>query len=419
MALSTAETARAHPRAASRPDARKLLFWAFSAAVLLRLFLTDTILNFWVNYTAEEGSIVEKIHPGSYALAATGLAALLSQRIALDARALRVVRALLALLATIAVLCAAMIAGGRAGSAGYLIDSYAVACLAGIALFAFPPEWRAAIGSLILVVVIASAALAIGEAALKVRLLPYPAQELSFRPTGLMSHPLSLGLTNAFGIGFVAAARWSPRAKAAAIAVLLLGAVAAGARLASLAAAASVLALILMARWPGIPTRQRLRLKALVLIGAVLALPVAVALFAALGLLDRFQNGLFDESAMARVDIYKVFDLVTWREILVGGDINAVRKIAFDRFNLEFIESALVIFVFQFGLVGTIPFLAVLAFVGHRLLAGAAWPVVLATLTFVAVALSNNTLSSKTASILMVLVLVEASRSAAEFGGPR
>lgn len=414
MTLKTLDHPRLAFLEAQRPSALKLLFWAFFASVLLRIFLTDTVLNFWINYTAEEGSIIEKIHPGSYALMATGLTVLLTQRIALGVRELRAVRALLALIVTIGVLCAVMAASGRAGSAGYLIDSYAVACFAGIVIFAFPPEWRVALGSALLILLVASAIIAIAEAALKVRLMPYPAQELTFRPTGLMGHPLSLGLSNAFAISFVAATRWPGRAKAGAIVILLLGAAAAGARLAMLAAAASTLVIVLMAEWPGVARERRLQIKALALIGAVLAVPVAVVVLASLGLLDRFQNGLFDESAMARVDIYKVFGLVGWREILLGGDIAAIRKIAFERFDLEFIESALVIFVFQFGLIGTVAFLAVLAFVFCRLLSGASWPVVLGTVTFVGVALSNNTLSSKTSSILMMFMLIEASRCVVE-----
>src|SRR3954462_6892968 len=95
---------------------------------------------------------------------------------------------------------------------------------------------------------------------------------------------------------------------------------------------------------------------------------------------------------------------------LFGGDIAAIRKIAFERFDLQFIESPLIIFMFQFGLFGTVAFLAVLAIVFRRLLAGAAWPVVLGAVTFLGVALGNNTLSSKTSSILLVFMLIEASR---------
>lgn len=397
---------------AHRPSALKLLFWAFFASVLLRILLTENMLNLWINYTADEGSIIEKIHPGAYALGATCLAVILTQRIDLSAREMRAVRALLTLLATIGVLCTVMVASGRAGSAGYLIDSYVVACLAGIAIFAFPPEWRAALGGALLIFLIASAVVAIGEAALKVRLMPYPAKELTFRPTGLTSHPLSLGLSSAYAIGFVAATRWSSRVKAGAIALLLLGTVAAGARLATLAAAVSTLMVVLMAEWPGVPREKRIQLKMIALIGAAAVIPVAVAVLASLGLLDRFQNGLFDESAMARVDIYKVFELVTWKDILFGGDITSIRKLAFERFELQFIESAFVIFIFQFGLFGAIAFLAVLAFVFRRLLSGASWPSVLGTVTFVGVALSNNTLSSKGSSILTVFMLIEASRSA-------
>ena len=76
---------------------------------------------------------------------------------------------------------------------------------------------------------------------MRVRFLPYPFEELSFRPTGLTEHPLVLGLFSAVGIGFVAASRWRGTAKAVTIMIMLLGAFASGARVASIVAAISAI----------------------------------------------------------------------------------------------------------------------------------------------------------------------------------
>jgi hypothetical protein len=86
-------------------------------------------------------------------------------------------------------------------------------------------------------------------------------------------------------------------------AILLIGAFAAGARLASIVAAAVTLLILLMADFPSVTRQRRMQLKVLIVIAAVLAVPLMIAALVAAGFADRFEHGLFDESAMARVSI--------------------------------------------------------------------------------------------------------------------
>jgi hypothetical protein len=132
--------------------------------------------------------------------------------------------------------------------------------------------------------------------------------------------------------------------------IMLLGAFASGARVASIVAAASALSAIALHDWPSTSPQARFRMKAILLLAAALAIPAALIVLASLGLFERFQNGLIDESALARVNIYRLFELVSWKEILFGTDIGNIRRLALYHFDLEFIESSLVMFVFQFGL---------------------------------------------------------------------
>jgi hypothetical protein len=276
----------------------------------------------------------------------------------------------------------------------------------------FPPAWRERLGSMLLVFITVSAALGIVEFVLRRRLLPYPYEELSFRPTGLTEHPLVLGLFNAVGISFVAASRWRGSAKTAAIAIMLLGTFAAGARLASIVAAVSAVAAIVLHEWPSSSAQTRFRIKAFMLCTVALAVPVALIVLPALGLFARFQNGLIDESALARVNIYRLFDLASWNEILFGADIGNIRRLALFHFNLEFIESSLVMFIFQFGLFGTIIFLLFLARTFWVLLSGAGRHVIIGTVAFFVIAFGNNSLSTKTPNVLMIALLITAFHSA-------
>ncbi len=261
---------------------------------------------------------------------------------------------------------------------------------------------------------------ALVEFVLRVRFLPYPFEELSFRPTGLAEHPLVLGLFSAVGISSVAASRWTGIAKALTITIMLLGAFASGARVASVVAATSALAAIAFHDWPSASPQTRLRMKAISLLAAALAVPVALAVLFSLGLFARFQNGLIDESALARVNIYRLFDLVSWNEILFGTDIGNIRRLAQFHFDLEFIESSLVMFIFQFGLIGTAIFLVFLARTFMVLLSGAGRYVFIGAAAFFLIAFGNNSLSTKTPNVLMIMLLIAAfhgGRDAVRNGG--
>jgi hypothetical protein len=381
------------------------LFWAL---VLLRFILNANLLDKVVNYSADGGFIVVKIHPSTYGIFAVLIATLLSTRIELGAWELKALRSLMTFVAVMAAIVVFAVLMGHSGSIGYLVDSYLVACASAALMLFFPQTWREWLGSSLLIFIAASACVAIIEFALRVRFLPYPFEELSFRPTGLTEHPLVLGLFSAVGISFVAASPWRGVAKAAAIMIMLLGAFASGARVASIVAAVSALSAIVLYDWPATSPQARFRMKAILLLTVALAIPAALIILPSLGLFDRFQNGLIDESALARVNIYRLFELVSWNEILFGTDIGNIRRLALYHFDLEFIESSVVMFVFQFGLIGTVFFLLFLVRTFITLLWGASRYVVIGAVAFFIIAFGNNSLSTKTPNVLMIMLLIVA-----------
>lgn len=381
------------------------LFWAF---VLLRFLVSANLLDKVVNYSAEGGSIVTKIHPSTYGILAVLIATLFSTRIELGKWELQALRSLATFVAVMVAIAAFAVLMGHSASIGYLVDSYLVSCAGAALMLFFPPAWREWLGSSLLVFMAASACVALVEFALRVRFLPYPFDEVSFRPTGLTEHPLVLGLFSAVGISFVAASRWNGVAKAGTIMIMLLGAFASGARVASIVAGVSALSAIALHDWPSTSPQARFRTKAILLLAVALAIPAALIVLPSLGLFERFQNGLIDESALARVNIYRLFELVSWNEILFGADIGNIRRMALYHFDLEFIESSLVMFVFQFGVIGTIIFLLFLARTFITLLWGAGRYVLIGTAAFFIIAFGNNSLSTKTPNVLMIMLLIVA-----------
>jgi hypothetical protein len=379
------------------------LFWTF---VLLRFALSANLLDRFVSYSAEGGSVVEKIHPSTYGILLVLVAALFSTRIELTEWELRALRSLMLFAVVTGGLGLYTSLLGHSVSMGYLVDSYIVACASGALLLFFPRRWREWLGGTLLAFITAGACIAFAEFITRRRLLPYPIEELTFRPTGLSEHPLVLGLFNAVGIGFVAASRWNTVAKIGAIFILLLGTFASGARVATVVAALSTLAVIALQRWPGASPETRFRMKTLVFLAVALAVPVALVALIQFGLLERFQKDLFDTNAMARVNIYALFSLVSWNDILFGANAEDIKKLAALHLDLDFIESSIVMFIFAFGLFGTILFLAVMARTLFVLVSGASRFVVIGTCAFFFAASGNNSLATKTPIVLMIVLLI-------------
>lgn len=384
-----------------------LLSAAFVVLVLLRIGLNALILNQFMDYTTVEGSVIEKIHPAFYGIVLVAAGIAVTQRIELTLRDLAILRAVIVFVAGIAALLAMMIVNGRSGSAGYILDTYIVACLASFVLIAMPDAWRMRLGELVVLFFVLSAAVGIVEFLFKARLLPYPGGEAGFRPVGLTDHPLQFGLWCAVAICFARAIRMQPL-RWLAVAILLVGALASGARVATLAAGASAV-IFLIFEPIAAPTRiDAMQRKMMLAILGLVGLIAAVAAMAAIGALDRLFGGLVDESALARVGIYGVFDFLTWREFLLGADIARVQRLALDVFNLPYIESSFVILTIQFGLLGAILFFALLGNLVRAWLSGRSMPVILGTMIYFGVALTNNQLSVKSADIMILAILIMA-----------
>lgn len=382
------------------------LFAMALGAICLRILITNPLMNEFVEYTTEKGAIYEKIHFGTYAL--LGFAGLvpLFRPIRLEIWEVAPFRALLFFGFWVLAIAVALVAIGRGGSAGYLIDSYVAAAAAGLLLFMLPLPMRRTAGHVMLVILMASALIGIGEVATGTRFLPYEVGELDFRPTGLMGHPLNQGLMLAAGIGFLVASRFRLSFKLLGAALLLIGTAAAGARTATIMAAIAIFACLMLTRWQNVDAARQASMKLMVLAFAAIATLPAIGLLIGAGFLDRFEGGLIDESAMARLDVYRVFEYVSWRDIIAGTDIAIIQNIIETRLDLLYIESTPVILTFQLGLPGALFFTGLVIYLFAHLLRLNGRAAAIGTAIFFIVALSNNHLSTKMATVTMIVVML-------------
>lgn len=383
-----------------------LLVLGMAFALLTRIVISPMLMDSVVNYTAEGGAFYEKLHFGTYLIFLLLPLTLFSRPFRLYGDEIGRFKALLWFCLAMVGLVAVLFVSGRPGASVFLIDTYLCAGAAGLIVLALGPDARRVLAEFVLVVLILSAVIGIGEALTQKRLLPYDLVELSFRPLGLSEHPLALGALCATAVGFVALAPWRIWVRVAAIFVLFIGCAASGARFALLLTTAEILALLVFLPWPGLSRRQARRAKAIVLLLTLAGGTIMVGILAGGGLLSRFSDTLFDENFYARLTVYQVFSMVGWQELLFGMPPADLLALVNEELDLPFIESAQVVIGLTFGIPLALVFTWFFGWIMLRLLRGAPLAAWIGTTTFLLAALSNNTLSGKQPIMTIVFVLL-------------
>jgi hypothetical protein len=386
------------------------LFGALLVLAIIRLCVSSNILNLVMNYSSTGGMFLEKIHPASWALLV--LTAVLVPRIANNAVwAERKIIVAMLTMATMTCLAAMvpLVNGSSDLGLGYLVDSILTACAAASIMFVLSDADRRRIGHVLLSVLVLNSVLAIVEFSLKVRILPSPYEREIFRALGVLSHPLELGLCNAAAIAFVYMTRWSAARKLASVLVLIVATLAAGARTASVIAPIAAMAGFLLAKRPLPGLADDRHSKIIVVIAVVLLAPAAWSLIDLTGLNERFQVlGVADESANTRIVIFQVFELANWRDLIFGAGLETLQRLAQVELKIPSVENPIVVYIFQFGIVGTIFILTGLIVAVYALCKGTLPQVKIGLAAFFIVALSSNSLATKSPDLVLVFLLAVA-----------
>lgn len=397
-----------------RRNALLILFLLGTAiALAVRINISPALMDLMVSYTEEGGAFYEKLHFGTYLIFLMLPVVLFGKPFTLRGEEIEKSKALLWFCLVLVGFILVLFITGRQGSSVFLIDTYLVAGAAGLIALALGPDARRMLGEFVLLMLILSAVVGIGEAITHKRLIPSDLEELSFRPLGLSEHPLALGALCATAIAFVALTQWRLWVRVLAIFLLFVGCAASGARFALLLTAAEIIILITFLPWRGLEPRDARKAKFIVLLMTLLGGAVMVAVLASGGLLSRFGETLFDENFFARLTVYQAFALVGWQELVFGMPPAALLELVNDKLGLPFIESAQVVIGLTFGIPLALGFTWLFGWIMLRLLRDAPLAARLGTVIFLLAALSNNTLSAKQPVITIVVVLLLAFRTQA------
>ena len=392
---------------ADRLAAEQLLVLALTGAVIVRLFISAAVLNSMYSYSDFGGTVVEKIHPGSYLLYLL-FPLFLPRRFGTHVR--RVVFASSVLIGTVIAVGVASLLRGGATAAGFLIDAVLIAPVTCLSILALSRRHRRLLAVTVLAGLAMNSAVVFAELALQRHLLPYALVEEIFRPAGLFGHPLLSGLCSAAAIPFFFAVFRSRLVKWSGAVLMLATCLACGARTASAVGTATFL-LSAFANGMHARSKGRLDLTELVLTAAMLLLcfPLLLALFLHSPTADRLAGGLAgDESIMSRISVYEALHFVSPSEFLFGTDYNRAQAILLEGVKLRTVESAIVSSILTFGLVNTVPLGLGYTLFFMGLFRSSGWFARIGVVTFVIVSLSNNTLTTKSPALLFIAVLVAA-----------
>jgi hypothetical protein len=381
----------------------------FAAVVAVRIFTPNALLDQFYNYDLREsgGSIVLKIHPGTYLLA---ICAFLFAGM--------YVRDMKSYVASLQVGGVALIAAiwclmwGHSLSIGYLIDALFTA---GLALFCYSrlqEEDHEGVFRLILSGVFVNAAIAMVEFALKWRLIPYAYREPTFRPAALFSHPLTSALVMATTVPVVMNLRRPLLLRAVLACFLMVAILATGARAATIGSLiAFTLSYLVVAKAAvGKSDPRHAIMAGLQAMMTTVMVPLVVVLAFLSGLGYRFASALMDDSGRTRLDAFTLLRYLDERTFWTGAGAETLLK------NTRFLlggrmESAIVVAVYQFGIPVALLFAGGCLLALRSVITRTSAVLTISALTFVGVGLSNDALVGKTSLWTFALVFLAAAGS--------
>ena len=388
------------------------VFVLLALAVVLSLTLGKPLLaSLGLPYSTPGGAFISKLHPSTYVTMLALFVAVFRRGSPLSFFVQRLIdrRPVMLYLVIVGLISAVLFLRSGAAGLAYIVDTLMVPALLALLLTEVSPANRARLFGLVVLLVLADGLIAIGESATRTLIIE-PLIDLGreFRATALLGHPLNSSLISAPVILFATGFGRLSAGRLAAVLVLAAALMAFGGR------AAAALAVVFLAVMLGTVVirqlvRGRMPLQSLIAIPLILLIvPLAVsALWLTTDIAERLQNRLFfGPSAQARINLFNVFHFVTAKELWFGVSSRSVADLTEFIPNSNTIENFWVFMIVQMGIAMFVPYVAgMLAFLTHlyrRTTSTGRFAIAL----FMLVASTNNSLTSKTPALAVLVVLV-------------
>jgi hypothetical protein len=411
----------------SRSELTRRIAWRlFLSGIGCYMLLSPQSLDLMhVAYEAQGGTFIEKMRPGTYciALAFMLLLAANGNPFGVAARRMRS-EPLLAVYATcqLFVLAWTLARHGMSGAA-FMIDTVLMPVVCVLTLTMIDERRYYEVLVAVLRLLVLNSLIALAETLLQHRLIPMhitgqtDVVEDIFRPSALLGHPLNNSIITVSLLPAALYLRISMAWRCALILLFWTATLAFGGRtafvLATVIYGAYFLSQLTLAAFNG--RFNYLQLTGGLLAGILSAAALAAVIFTT-GLGDRiFKSLVWDSSAEVRSRIWDVFDYVSSQDMLLGISPQEIMHVG-TRIGLaesEAIENFWIVILLQVGWIGFIPFFIAMVSAFIWLIRSSRGAMRCAVVIFFAVASSNNSLTSKTISFSMLVIMVALTRKLA------
>lgn len=412
---------RAFTPSSSWHHGSKLIHGMFLLGVALYLLIGDPMMTLLgVPYSAATGSPIFKLHIATYLLIATFVLAHMLRGNALQSMfcQFRENPGITAYLFCTGLM--AMYSVSRYGTSGaaFIIDTLMMPAICALTMLMFDDRGQRRVYMLILAFIVVNSLLAIGEAVLQARLIPFTiggkpvGREQYFRSTALLGHPLTNALVTGTMLMTLLGLRNGIVWRALLFGLLYMAVVSFGGRTGF---ALTALLLGLYAVCVAAVNLVRGRYNYLRIMSGIIAAFFTVGVLASVvigtNLGDRIVGKLFlyDDSASVRVHNWAALDFMNTNDVLFGMPQSAIDYILFRLhylYNVTVIENFWLGLLMQVGVVGLSLFVIGLFAALVQLWRRSEGAGKMAIVYFMIVASANNSLSTKNISMIMMFLAV-------------
>lgn len=293
--------------------------------------------------------------------------------------------------------------------AGYLIETHSVAAILGILTYSCSAEDKKKIKNMVLNFILFNSIIALCEFLLNRHLIGYPqhATALSFRSAAFFGHPLNNALITASALFFIFSTKWRLPIKLIYSFFYTTSLLCYGARTASFIGIGALAAFIAVIFLKDFNKKTRFLEISIFIFFSIFFSFILYLLICKFGIGARiFEFNLFDQSGMVRIKLFNIFHYITKKELLTGIPQADVAILSKSLLGINTIENFWVIFILTLGLPIASIFCFLFINMFFSLTSHQQVSIKLGALTFLLVASSNNSLSSKSVSLTIIILLL-------------
>lgn len=386
----------------------RLIYFPFLLSVVLRLALSNSLLNEFYPYTLRGGAWFQKIHPGSMLAIALLLVVILLRnplKFVIEQFEHQREAFLFAVAVALVILFVVLLFGS--GGAAYLVDTFAASAASLLLALYLSQHERRSFSSAILLIVVINSLVALAEFLFGFHVIKPEATQQFFRSTALFGHPLNNALLTVTCAIMAVKMHWNWVSKTLVISLMVLALVAYGARgsLASLMLGlAAYLVVVGLRRGRTIQARLGMHLAACLGLATAVSGVLYVVFMTSLGATIATRLKM-DSSIQARFESISILERVNYGDVIWGIGQQQLDYLKHSA-NIVVIENFWVELLLRLGMPMFIFLCMSLIYFFYKTAMRGGWLDVLCASVFIAAASTNNSLSTKTPVLVVYMLLV-------------